>query len=134
LSRGKISARVVAVGAAGIVLCLTLLCLRGGEHLHLLGYWGSIPVLVLLGVSTGMFIVPVQVSLQALPPAGEKGRMIALMNQCNWIGIILGAILFKMCTIALDYTGQPRNVVFGVTALLMLPVALFYRPKEQQLA
>ena len=134
LSRGSINPRVVTTGALGIVIALTLMSLRGGEHQHLLGFWGSVPVLVLLGVSTGMFIVPVQVSLQALPPAGEKGRTIALMNQCNWIGIIVGAILFKLCTIALDYTGQPRNVVFGVTAALMLPVALFYRPKEQQLA
>jgi acyl-[acyl-carrier-protein]-phospholipid O-acyltransferase/long-chain-fatty-acid--[acyl-carrier-protein] ligase len=133
LSRGSINARVVAVGATGIVVCLGLLSLRGGPHQHLLGFWGTAPVLALLGVCTGMFIVPVQVSLQALPPAGEKGRTIALMNQCNWIGIIVGAILFKLCTIALDYTDQPRNVVFGVTALLMLPVALFYRPKEQRL-
>ena len=133
LSRRSINPRVVTAGATGIVIALALLSLRGGEQQHLLGFWGSAPVLVLLGISTGMFIVPVQVSLQALPPRGEKGRMIALMNQCNWIGIILGAILFKACTLALDATGQPRNVIFGVTAALMLPVALFYRPQEQRL-
>lgn len=133
LSRGSISPRVVTAGAIGIVITLILLSLRGGEHQHLLGFWGSAPVLVLLGASTGMFIVPVQVSLQALPPAGEKGRMIALMNQCNWIGIVLGMVLFKICTVTLDATNQPRNTVFAVCALIMLPVALFYRPKERHL-
>jgi hypothetical protein len=34
----------------------------------------------------------------------------------------------------LDRTGWPRNTIFGVTALLMLPVAIFYRPKSEQLA
>lgn len=133
LSRGSINPRIVTTGAVGIVITLALLSLQGGPHRHLLGFWGSMPVLVLLGVSTGMFIVPVQVSLQSLPPMGDKGRMIALMNQCNWLGIILGAVLYWLCNIVLDELKEPRNVIFGVTAVLMLPVALFYRPKEQQL-
>lgn len=130
LSRGSINPRVVMAGATGIVITLALLSLPGGPHRHLLGFWGSLPVLVLLGISTGMFIVPVQVSLQALPPAGEKGRMIALMNQCNWIGVILGTVLLKVTQLSLKATGQPQSLIFAVTAVLMLPVALFYRPKE----
>jgi acyl-[acyl-carrier-protein]-phospholipid O-acyltransferase/long-chain-fatty-acid--[acyl-carrier-protein] ligase len=99
----------------------------------LLGYWGSIPVLLLMGVFTGMFIVPIQVMLQSRPPRGDKGRMIATMNQCTWIGVILSAVLYKICIEILDATGGPRNLIFAVCAAIMLPVALFYRPKDERL-
>jgi acyl-[acyl-carrier-protein]-phospholipid O-acyltransferase/long-chain-fatty-acid--[acyl-carrier-protein] ligase len=80
---------------------------------------------------TGIFIVPIQVALQSLPPKQEKGRMIALMNQCSWVGIILGAILYKTCVVILDATGGPRSAIFAVTALIMLPVVLFYYPEGE---
>lgn len=133
LSKGCINPRVVTAGASGLVVCLLLMALRGGPQGHLLGFYGSIPVLILMGVSTGMFIVPVQVSVQALPPPEEKGRMIALMNQCNWIGIVIGAAIFKGTLLLLNAGGQPRNTTFVVAALVMLPIALFYRPKEVRL-
>ncbi|MEM6329745.1 MAG: MFS transporter [Planctomycetota bacterium] len=133
LSRGCINPRVVVGGAAGIVACLVLLSLRGGEDRHLLGFAGSVPVLVLTGVSTGIFIVPIQVAVQALPPPSEKGRMIALMNQCNWVGIIIGALLYKATVSFAEAANQPRNIAFAVGAAVMLPIALFYRPKEMRL-
>jgi hypothetical protein len=34
----------------------------------------------------------------------------------------------------LDRTGGARSIIFGVTALLLLPVALLYRPKEEKLS
>lgn len=133
LSRGTINPRVVAGGAISLVVCLALMSLRGGAQQHLLGFYGSIPVLIAAGVSTGVFIVPIQVAVQALPPASEKGRMIALMNQCNWVGIVVGALMFKGAIALAEATNQPRNTVFALAALVMLPIALFYRPKEQRL-
>ena len=107
--------------------------LPGGEHRHLLGYAGSIPVLMAMGVFTGMFIVPVQVMLQSRPPREQKGRMIATMNQCSWLSIILGALVYAVSLSVLDRLGGPRSAIFAVAAALMLPVALFYRPKDEAL-
>jgi len=90
LSRGCINPRVVKTGAVGICLTLVVLALPGGQHRHLLGYPGSVPALIVLGLFTGIFIVPIQVALQSLPPKQEKGRMIGLMNQCSWVGDALG--------------------------------------------
>jgi MFS family permease len=133
LSRGRVNRRVVVTGAAGILVTLVVMCLPGGPHRHLLGFYGSIPVLIAAGIFTGMFIVPVQVLLQSRPPREEKGRMIATMNQCSWVGIILGAVLYQACIAVLDATGWPRSAIFGVAAALMLPVALLYRPKDEPL-
>lgn len=124
--------RVVTTGATGTVIMLGLMALPVGENRHLLGFYGSIPVLTCLGVFTGMFIVPIQVILQSRPPRNEKGRMIAAMNQCTWIGIILGALLYMACVKAIEQgiVDAPHCSVFAITAALMLPIALFYRPKH----
>ncbi|QDU56352.1 MFS transporter [Aeoliella mucimassa] len=134
LSKNSINPRVVSTGAIGMVVCLILLAIPGGPKHHLLGFAGSIPVLVLLGFFTGMFVVPIQVSLQVLPPPEDKGRMIAVMNQCNFIGIILGGVIFMIVIKVLEAADWPRNLTFVVTALMMLPIALFYRPEERQLS
>jgi acyl-[acyl-carrier-protein]-phospholipid O-acyltransferase/long-chain-fatty-acid--[acyl-carrier-protein] ligase len=134
LSRGRVNRSVVTVGTFGTVVTLAIMCLPGGHNGHLLGFHASIPVLILLGAFSGMFIVPVQVTLQSRPPREEKGRMIATMNQISWIGVILGALIYEVCIIVLQFTGGPRSLIFGVTALLMLPVALFYRPEDERLA
>ena len=134
LSRGRVNRNVVVTGAAGLFATLVLMSLPGGVHQHLLGYSGSIPALIVMGVFTGMFIVPVQVALQSRPPRAEKGRMIATMNQFSWIGIILGAILYQACIALLDATGWPRSSIFAVAAALMLPVVILYRPTDEGVA
>jgi acyl-[acyl-carrier-protein]-phospholipid O-acyltransferase/long-chain-fatty-acid--[acyl-carrier-protein] ligase len=134
LSHGRINAKVVTAGAAGTVITLLVMSLPGHDHGHLLGFYGSLPVLVLLGAFSGMFIVPVQVTLQSVPPPDEKGRMIATMNQFSWVGVILGAIVYNACLDLLTRTGWPRASIFAVAALLMTPVAIFYRPKDERLA
>jgi acyl-[acyl-carrier-protein]-phospholipid O-acyltransferase/long-chain-fatty-acid--[acyl-carrier-protein] ligase len=134
LSRGRVNQKIVIGGAWGVVITLVVLALPGGPRGSLLGFYGSIPLLILVGLFSGMFIVPVQVALQSRPPREEKGRMIATMNQCSWIGIILGAVVWDLCLAALKNTGWPRSSVFAVTAMLMLPVAIFYRPKDERLS
>lgn len=133
LSKGRINARIVSAGAYGMFVCLVLLALPGGPKNHLLGFYGSIPVLIALGFFTGMFVVPIQVLLQALPPPDDKGRMIATMNQFNFAGIVLGGILYGVVAWGLAANGWRDNLVFAVTALVMLPIALLYRPEERTL-
>jgi acyl-[acyl-carrier-protein]-phospholipid O-acyltransferase/long-chain-fatty-acid--[acyl-carrier-protein] ligase len=132
-SRDRVNGRIVTVGATGLILTLIAMALPGGVHRHLLGYYGSFPVLILLGMFAGMFVVPVQVIIQSRPPREEKGRMIATMNQCTWIGIIIGAMIYGISIWVLDKTGWPRSTIFAVTAVLMLPVAILYRPKDEPL-
>jgi acyl-[acyl-carrier-protein]-phospholipid O-acyltransferase/long-chain-fatty-acid--[acyl-carrier-protein] ligase len=134
LSRGRVNRKVVTGGATGAVITLLMMAIPGERNGHFLGFWGSIPVLILVGLFAGMFIVPVQVSLQSRPPRGEKGRMIATMNQFSWVGVILAAILWDVCDRVLNYKGWPLSTAFAFTAALMLPVALYYRPRDERLA
>jgi acyl-[acyl-carrier-protein]-phospholipid O-acyltransferase/long-chain-fatty-acid--[acyl-carrier-protein] ligase len=134
LSRGRVNQKVVVGGATGAVIALLVMALPGRHNGHFLGFGGSMPVLILVGLFSGMFIVPVQVSLQSRPPRGEKGRMIATMNQFSWIGVILSAVIWEVCVRVLKVTGWPLSSVFALTAALLLPVAILYRPKEERLS
>ncbi|MEX2316664.1 MAG: MFS transporter [Pirellulales bacterium] len=133
LSKGRVRRSLVTAGAVGTVVTLAILSLPGPHNGHLLGYQNSIPVLILMGASAGVFVVPVQVLLQSRPPKEQKGRMIGAMNQFQWVGVIAGALVFDVCAAVLDATGGPRCAIFGVTAALMLPVAILYRPRNQSL-
>jgi hypothetical protein len=70
-----------------------------------------------------------QVFLQSRPPAALKGRMIATQNLLNWIGILLSAAIYQIATAAFVFIGTPVNAMFGVTAVIMAGIGLFYRPK-----
>jgi acyl-[acyl-carrier-protein]-phospholipid O-acyltransferase/long-chain-fatty-acid--[acyl-carrier-protein] ligase len=134
LSRGRVNRNVVTVGAVGAVAALLVMAIPGDHNGHFLGFIGSAPVLMLVGLFSGMFIVPVQVALQSRPPRAEKGRMIATMNQFSWIGVILSAVLWEICVRIHNATGWPLSTFFAFTALIMLPVAVFYRPADERLS
>ena len=134
LSRGKADFRLVTWGAwgmiAGFVLMAISLPQENGGFKHLLGFGGSFPVLIALGMAAGMFAIPVQVFIQMRPPENQKGRMIAVMNLTNFIAILLSGAVYMLFDRVIEAAGWPRSVLFGLTAAIILPVAIFYRPRD----
>ncbi|MEX2025933.1 MAG: hypothetical protein WEH44_01510, partial [Pirellulaceae bacterium] len=88
--------------------------------------------LVLLGVCAGLFAVPLQVFLQVRPPDSLKGRTIATNNLANWVAIVGSAGVYWLFARTVEAFDWPRTAVFAFTAMLMLPVAIFYRPANDQ--
>ena len=130
LSRGRFHVGLLKIGAWGLFLSLVAMALPGSYSGQLLGYWGSFACLIALGIFTGMFAVPLQVLMQMRPPAELKGQMIATMNLLNWSGIVLGGALYQVITLLLEALGWPPSYAFGIMALMMGGVAVFYRPRE----
>ena len=133
LSRGKIEFRLVRIGSWGIIVCLVLMALPGSQQGHLLGFYGSLPVLTLLGLFTGFFSVPIQVYLQAKAPDDQKGQVIAEMSRANWVAIFMSGLLYFVFDKILRFAEMDRCWLFAFTAVLMLPVALIYHPKSETL-
>lgn len=104
-----------------------------GESPQLLGYLGSMAVLMVLGVFTGFFAIPLQVYMQSRPPDDKKGRMIAVMNLANWIGIVLSGVLYSALVAVIEGLRWPRCTMFLFISMLMLPIALLYHPKSETL-
>ena len=77
----------VNIGLGGIFASLLLLGFWQGQQ-QWLGYWGSMVSLISVGIFAAVFSIPVMVFLQSRPPAHLKGRLIATMNQANFVGIL----------------------------------------------
>lgn len=158
LSRKRIRFGLVRTGAWGLVLSLasivliSLLRSDSGEWLPAVDGTGNAIVhaspvewltrlaLICVGASGGLFIVPLQVCLQTAPPDSQKGRMIATMNFANWVGILFSAafyfgvdLLRRGLSASLNLV-VPHAMMFGALALVILPVALLYRPTDRELA
>ncbi|MEM8945513.1 MAG: MFS transporter [Planctomycetota bacterium] len=151
ISRGKVDFRVLRAGAIGMMTCLAVMAIPAagdiallkdaegvmtrmpgiGESRQWLGFGGSVVTLIFTGMFTGFFAVPLQVFMQTRPPDDKKGRMIALMNQANWVGIAISGVLYNVFSSLIEAQGWPRSSMFLFVGALMLPVALFYRPQNE---
>lgn len=133
LSRNRINTRVLRCGCCGIVLFMFLLSIPGTRDNHLLGYWGCFFAMILLGVSTGLFYVPLQTFIQARPLDNIKGRILATTGMANWIAILLCAVLYSGFDRIITVNQWPRSLLFAFSALLFLPIMLFYHPVEKDM-
>jgi acyl-[acyl-carrier-protein]-phospholipid O-acyltransferase/long-chain-fatty-acid--[acyl-carrier-protein] ligase len=134
LSRGKADFRLVTWGASAMAAGFFVMAVslpQAGGFRHFLGFAGSFPALVFLGGAAGMLAIPVQVFIQTRPPDDQKGRMIAVMNLTNFIAILLSGAIYMAFDRLIEAMHWPRSVLFAFDGLLILPVALFYRPKPE---
>ncbi len=133
LSGDRVNFRLVSWGAWGICAALCLVAVVGYLPFggNAIGIIAS-ALLALVGAATGFFSVPIQAFLQGRPPADQRGRIIGAMNLFNWVGIFLSAGVYGLFIwlIKLPQLQLRACSLFAATALLMLPIALFYRPRE----
>ncbi len=143
-SRGRIRFGLVTLGSwlmSAMLVTLTLVAVAAQSKSLPVSVleWIARVALVGLGASAGLFVVPLQVVLQASPPEELKGRMIGTMNLANWIGILLSALfvgIFAKLLPLVEQAGLPKPMpssIFAVLALMVVPVALFYRPADRDL-
>jgi acyl-[acyl-carrier-protein]-phospholipid O-acyltransferase/long-chain-fatty-acid--[acyl-carrier-protein] ligase len=131
LCRGRAEPRVVLAGAWGLFAFFALLSISRPDGIHLLGYSGSLAALLILGVWAGLFAIPVQVLIQARPPEGLKGRMIAVMNQTNFLAIMLSGMVYYGFDRIVETWHWPRSTIFAMIAALLLPLAMAYRLPDE---
>lgn len=130
LSGARADFRLVRIGSWGIVV--TLLSVYFAAFLPAGGMRYVVIMLLLIGLGfwAGMFAVPLQVFLQSRPPPGLKGRTIASMNLANWIAIVGSTGVYGGLTLAINRFQWPQSAAFVAACAFMLPVALFYRPRN----
>jgi acyl-[acyl-carrier-protein]-phospholipid O-acyltransferase/long-chain-fatty-acid--[acyl-carrier-protein] ligase len=85
LSRGRIEYGFVPLGAAGMALSTIPLGWPG------IGTLGFSVWLVLLGLTAGLFIVPIAAAIQHRPPAESKGAVQGAVNLLSFVGIALAS-------------------------------------------
>lgn len=126
LCRKLPASRVVTIGLWGIVISLALLGMWQGKTpwLSLTATRGA---LLMLGVSAAIYSIPLQVFLQDRPPDMLKGRMIATMNQANFLGMMFAGPLYQLFLVIAAQLNWPECSLFWMIGLLVLPLAIMYR-------
>lgn len=134
LSRELIRFSMLPIGVVGISASLGLVSLvtqwlGSGDLLY-----GILLVCFLVtGVSTGLFALPLVTYLQSRPPAAHKGRVIAAMNFLSWVGILLAAAFYYLCSTVLASQSLELSWTFAIIAILMLPLGFSISSSDESL-
>lgn len=127
--RGKADFRVTITGAWGIFSGLVILALVGASQSASESLVRGL--LLFVGASTGLFTVPLQVFLQSRPPADQRGRVLGAMNLVQWMAIAAAAGFYAVGDTIRNWCGWPIASLFAMTAIVILPVAIAWRPWRQ---
>ncbi len=111
LSGDKVEIGLVPLGSTFIGVFSIALGLMGRT------YGGSLVILALLGMATGLFFVPLNAYLQQRSEAGEKGRIIATNNFYNTIGLLLAASVPWLLHDRLHMRPDTIILIFGFVTL-----------------
>jgi len=119
LSQGRVEIGLVPLGSIGLtVFSLGLALVRPGGMQLFQGLPLSATVLLLsLGLSAGLYIVPLNALLQQRSPEGMKGRLIAFSNVLSFSAVILAAVLSLAMTMIKGVSTQHVVLVLSLLTL-----------------
>ncbi|MHC4783668.1 MAG: MFS transporter, partial [Planctomycetota bacterium] len=134
LSGRNVELGIVPLGAVG--MAVTAICLgavspvaegavctfRGDPR------WGVFTLILLLGISCGLFIVPIHSFIQLRAPEKIRGRVLAASSFLGWIGVFLAALLVKFVCGTLGVDSRWMFLTLGVLTLVLAVVAIWRLP------
>src|SRR6185436_16885834 len=113
LSGDKVELGLVPLGSILMGLLSIALFFAQGS------YGWSVAVLTLLGLGSGLIIVPLNAFLQQRSEEGEKGRMIATNNFFNTAGLLLASATLWTLHDKLHVSPDKLILIFGFVTLLV---------------
>ncbi|MDE2292928.1 MAG: MFS transporter, partial [Elusimicrobia bacterium] len=117
LSRDQVELGLVPAGAFGLVAAASALAFCGGTRSTAAG-------LVVLGLSAGLFAVPLQAYIQERSPAERRGGIIAAGNTLAFVGVLLASgFLWAMEGVFKLSAGQIFLVAASMTAVVAVFIA-----------
>ena len=124
LSASKVEWGLIPMGAVGLGALTFLL----GSVAP--GFWGTFALLLVLGLSSGLLVVPLNSLIQWRAPADRRGAVIAVANAFVFAGILAGSLGAQMLSMA-GLSARQILVAASVAtlsgtawALWLLPAAL----------
>ena len=112
LSGNKVEVGLVPLGAVFMgIFCIGL---YGAGR----SYSASVVMLSLLGLASGLFIVPLNAYLQQRSESHEKGRIIATNNFYNTVGLLLASGTLWGLHDKLRFSPDKLVLIFGVVTLI----------------
>ncbi|MEK7285995.1 MAG: acyl-[ACP]--phospholipid O-acyltransferase [Nitrospirota bacterium] len=121
-SGDKVELGLVPLGAAGMGVFSLLLVAMSSS------YAGAMIVLIFLGFSAGIFIVPLNAFLQQRSGHQEAGRLIASSNFLSMGGVLLASGVFWICRDRLQIPLDRIILIFGFFTLAVIPYIMRILP------
>ncbi len=127
-SAGRIELGIVPIGAAGIVVASLLLFFTGSsvdpgaETNSQFYYLLSLLWLFLLGVSSGLFDIPLETFLQHRSDVETRGSILAAANFLAFTFILIASGVFFVMQ---KYLEMSASQIFMVLGLLTIPVGIY---------
>ena len=124
LSKGKVETGLIPLGALGLAAGTAVM------GLVVPGRFGTCCLMVLLGVASGLLVVPLNALVQWKAPQDRRGAVIALINGLSFAGILvghLGCLLLSelgMSSAAILLIAAPLVLLGTLWAVWLLPDAL----------
>jgi acyl-[acyl-carrier-protein]-phospholipid O-acyltransferase/long-chain-fatty-acid--[acyl-carrier-protein] ligase len=109
LSASKVEYGLLPLGALGLTLSSLAFALIGPRLA------GTIVVLFVLGIFSGMLFVPLNALLQWRAPADRRGAVISMANALVYLGMVLGTLL----ALVLARTGYSARETFLGAAIVL---------------
>lgn len=122
LSGEKIEYGLIIPGLLGLTVgLLTLWGLVGGFYLSY--FW-----MYLTGVSSGIFLIPLQSALQDRPPEEQKGEGLATANIVTFTGVIAGTALYVILIQDLNLSATTLMFYMAVGSFSLAILLIFALP------
>ncbi|HEY7598285.1 MAG TPA: MFS transporter, partial [Candidatus Limnocylindrales bacterium] len=119
LSGDKVELGLVPIGSVGIGVSALLLAWSPPS------FGLALAALVLLGISGGLFVVPLNANLQLRAPAAERGRLIGTTNFLNMFGVLLASGALWLFSDALGLTADDMVLAIGLVTFVVTVYVLW---------
>ncbi len=85
-------------------------------------------LLFVLGLGGGLYMVPLEATIQFRSPPERLGQNLAASSWIGWLGVVAAAGLLAVNTSVLHLTAAQGFVPLAVTTLVLMAVTLWYLP------
>jgi acyl-[acyl-carrier-protein]-phospholipid O-acyltransferase/long-chain-fatty-acid--[acyl-carrier-protein] ligase len=129
-SGGKVELGILPLGAGGLAIFAFLLYTVEGELVapseqYTASYLAAGAILLMLGISAGLFDVPLQAFMQDQSPPEHRGAILAASNFLTFSGMLLASFIYWVLRVpAAGIELSPREV-FLLCGLSTIPVFIY---------
>jgi len=117
LLAGRLSGRnvefgIVPLGAIGLTVSSAGLSFTTGMMIP------SIILVAIMGISAGLFIVPIHAFIQFASPQADRGKILAASGFLGWVGVLIASLAIYLFSAVLGMSAAKVFMILGLMTLV----------------